>query len=113
MDGFDHQAFGFLVLKKGLKVVVDEVPLVDICNEGLKVLVVVVDGLKEVEEALDDLHVGLTEALIKLDAPNAALDLLIKLILVFKVIKAEQNLLVSFKFLQDEGARDLINLFSV
>jgi hypothetical protein len=113
MDGFDHQTLGFLVLKKILEVVVDKVSFVDISNEGLKVLEVVVDRFKEVEEALNDLHVGLTEAFIKLDTPDAALDLLIELIWGFKVFEAEQNLLVSFKFLEDKRSRALINLLSV
>ena len=83
-----------VVLEELLEVVIDEVAVVDVGHEGLEVLIVVVDGFKELEEALDDLHVGLAEALIELDGGDVLLDAAIIVVLVFKIIKAKQDGLV-------------------
>jgi len=64
VDRFYHESLALLVLEESLKVVVNEVALIEVSHEGLKVFVVVVNGFKEVEESFDDLHVGLTEPFI-------------------------------------------------
>lgn len=64
MNTLAEQSFGFLVLDEGLEGIVDELPFVNIGHEGLEVFVVVVDGFEELEEAIDDLHVRLTETFI-------------------------------------------------
>lgn len=61
----------------------------DVGHESLKVFVVVVNRLEELEEALNDLHVALTEPFIKLDRGNGGLDPLIIDILLLQVVEAE------------------------
>lgn len=64
MNAFAEQSFGLLVLKEGLEGIIDELSFVNIGHEGLEILIVVVDGFEELEEAIDDLHVRLAETFI-------------------------------------------------
>jgi hypothetical protein len=43
MNGLTEQSFGFLVLEKSLKGIVDEPSLIDIGHKGLKIFVIVID----------------------------------------------------------------------
>lgn len=61
---FNQEALSLLILEQGLKTIVNEVSLMHIGYEGLKILIVVVHRFKELEETFNDLHVGLLEALI-------------------------------------------------
>lgn len=54
---FNQKTLSILVLKDGLKVIVDEVALVYIVNESLEFFVVIVDGVEYLEESFDYFHV--------------------------------------------------------
>jgi hypothetical protein len=108
-----EKAFRLLVLEQGFKGVVNELTLIDIGKEGLKVLVIVVNRFKELKESVDYLHVGLTEALVKFNSSDAALNLLIVGILIFKVVKSEEDALIATEFLENQSSSVLIDLLSI
>mmetsp|Transcript_36878 Transcript_36878/g.35602 ORF Transcript_36878/g.35602 Transcript_36878/m.35602 type:complete len:333 (-) Transcript_36878:113-1111(-) len=94
VEDLDDEAFALLVLEDAFEVVVDEVALMHVLDEALHFSVVGVDGVEELEEALDDLHVGLAEALFEVDEVDVALDLVVVVVGVLDVGQVEQDLLV-------------------
>lgn len=85
----------------------------DIGYELLKVFVVVVYGLKELEKAFNDLHVGLTESFVKLDCLNTRLDSLVKLVLILEIIEVKQNAFVFLELCKNKRCSTLIDHLSI
>lgn len=85
-----------MILKELLEAIVYEVPLMNIDHKLLELVGVVVNRFEKLEESFDDLSVGLTEGFIKFNCLHAALDSLVIGILIFKVFKIEENVLVLF-----------------
>lgn len=100
-------------MHKCLEGIVDEVALVDIGDEGFEVLIVVVDRLKELEKPLNDLHVGLTEALVEFNRSNTALDATIIMVGVLQIVEPEKDALILLKLSQNQRCGVLVYLLSI
>ena len=98
VDGFNDNALSSLFLHKLIHTELNILAFLYVSKVLLQTSVVGVDGLKQVKESSDNLKVALLERLVKFQQLCRITDLLVELVLLFEIVKGEEDLKELFLF---------------